>query len=85
MGMTELTDTMKGYIKAIFSMEEEGNEVKTTNLAKAVNVKPASVTEMIQKLGLIGLVHHDPYHGITLTEKGKNIVTMIVRKHRLLE
>ena len=58
MGMIELTDTMKEYIKAIFFIEEEGNEAKTANLAKAVNVKPASVTEIIQKLVLIGLVHH---------------------------
>jgi len=83
--MTELTSTMKDYIKAIFFMEEAGREAKTTNLAQEVKVKPASVTEMVQKLSSIGLVHHDPYHGIKLTKKGKDAVTKIVRKHRLLE
>jgi DtxR family Mn-dependent transcriptional regulator len=83
--MTELTSTMKDYIKAIFFMEEEGKEAKTTDLAGEIKVKPASVTEMVQKLASMGLVHHDPYHGTKLTEKGKDTVTEIVRKHRLLE
>lgn len=83
--MTELTSTMKGYLKLIFFMEEEGKEAKTTNLAREVKVKPASVTEMVQKLASMGLVHHDPYRGIRLTEKGKETATKIIRKHRLLE
>lgn len=76
---------MKDYIKAIFFMEEEGKEAKTTELARKVKVKPASVTEMIQKLASMGLVDHYPYHMIKLTEKGKNTAMKIVRKHRLLE
>jgi DtxR family Mn-dependent transcriptional regulator len=83
--MTELTSTMKDYIKAIFFMEEEGKEAKTTELAGEIKVRPASVTEMVQKLASMGLVHHDPYRGIGLTEKGKDVATEIVRKHRLLE
>jgi DtxR family Mn-dependent transcriptional regulator len=31
------------------------------------------------------LVKYEPYHGASLTKKGKNIVTRIKRKHRLLE
>jgi DtxR family Mn-dependent transcriptional regulator len=76
---------MKDYIKAIFFMGEEGKEAKTTDLAGEIKVKPASVTEMVQKLASMGLVHHDPYRGIKLTEKGKDTATEIVRKHRLLE
>ena len=50
-----------------------------------IRVKPSSVTEMIQKLVLMGLVKHDPYHRIKLTEKGKKMAVKIVRKHGLLE
>ena len=83
--MSEITSTMKDYIKTIFFLEEEGKEAKTTELAWKIRVKPASVTEMIGKLASRGLVNHDPYHGIKLTEKGKNTAMKIVRKHRLLE
>ena len=83
--MTELTSTMRDYLKTIFFLEEEGKGAKTTILAREVKVKPASVTEMVQKLASMGLVHHDPYRRIKLTEKGKDAATKIVRKHRLLE
>lgn len=76
---------MKDYLKEIFLMEESGEEVKTTKLAKKLQVKPASITDMVKKIALMGFISYKPYHSIKLTKKGKRIVMKILRKHRLLE
>jgi DtxR family Mn-dependent transcriptional regulator len=83
--MNEITPTMRDYIRSIFILEEEGRETKTSELARRLGIKPASVTEMIEKLASLGLVSHDRYRGTRMTEKGKNVTNSILRRHRLLE
>lgn len=83
--MVELTNAMKEYMKTIFLMENGGNKVKTTEISKKLQVKPASVTEMIRKLASLGLLAYEPYRGIKLTKKGKDTAIDILRRHRLLE
>ncbi len=58
---------------------------KNQYLSEYLNVKPASITQMVQKLAERGLVEYTPYKGSGLTEEGKNLAQNIVRKHRLLE
>ena len=83
--MNEITPAMRDYIRSIFLLEEEGRETKTSELARRLGIRPASVTEMIEKLASLGLVAHDPYRGTRMTEKGKSVINSIFRKHRLLE
>jgi len=83
--MNEITPTMRDYIRSIFILEEEGRETKTSELARRLGIKPASVTEMIEKLASLGLVAHDLYRGTRMTEKGKSVINSILRRHRLLE
>ena len=83
--MNEITPAMRDYIRSIFVLEEEGRETKTSELARRLGIRPASVTEMIEKLASLGLVAHDPYRGTRMTEKGKSVINSILRRHRLLE
>ena len=73
------------YLEAIFELTEKDGSAKTSDIAKHMNVKPASVTEMLGKLSDDGFVEHKPYYGTTLTRKGRNHAKKIKRKHRLLE
>jgi DtxR family Mn-dependent transcriptional regulator len=50
-----------------------------------LNVSPASVSEMINKLSGEGWITNEPYHGFKLTKKGEKIAVNLVRKHRLIE
>ncbi len=54
-------------------------------MAKAVGVRPATVTEMFKKLAGRGLLKYTPYRRIELTEEGIVEAQKILRKHRLLE
>jgi len=73
------------YLKVILFLGEDGKPVKTTEIAKALKLAPATVTEGLQKLAEEGLVRYEPYHGASLTDEGGEIARRTRRKHRLLE
>lgn len=80
----ERSEQEEMYIETIYRLTEEGGKAKTTEIAKAWKVAPASATEMVQKLAEKGLVDYAPYHGATLTADGMREAKDIIRKHRLL-
>ncbi|MFH1834710.1 MAG: metal-dependent transcriptional regulator [Methanobacteriota archaeon] len=73
------------YLETIYGLTEEADSAKTSEIAKQLNVKPASVTEMLKKLASEGYIKYQPYHGSSLTKKGLAYGKKIKRKHRLLE
>lgn len=79
---TEITEQ---YLKIIYNLTEEGGAAKTTDIASAMNIAPASVTQMLHKLAEHGYIDHEPYKGVVLRAKGRKIASKIARKHRLLE
>ncbi len=80
-----VTEIAEQYLKIIYNLTEEGGVAKTSDIAKAMDVAPASATEMMQKLSRQGFVKHEKYHGANLTPKGLKIARQVTRKHRLLE
>ncbi len=44
--------------------------IRPVDLSNAINVKPSSVTRMIQKLDETGFITYEKYRNIALTEKG---------------
>ena len=58
----------------------------TTNaLAERLGVTAGSASGMVKRLGELGLVEHEPYHGVSLTEDGRRVALEVLRHHRLLE
>lgn len=81
-----LTTTEENYIKALLGISTEGDgEAGTNQLAARLDVRPATVTDMVKKLKEKSLVDYKRYGKIRLTEKGRSKATQIVRKHRLWE
>ncbi len=73
------------YLEAIYRLEKKRGYAKTMELAKKLNVVPGSVTNTIEGLEKRGLVIHEPYKGVKLTEKGRKVASNVVRRHRLAE
>jgi DtxR family Mn-dependent transcriptional regulator len=73
------------YLKVIYKLTEEGGLAKTSDIADALEVAPASVTEMLHKLSDQGYITHEPYRGVRLRARGRRIGQRLTRKHRLLE
>jgi len=75
----------ENYIKAIFHLQGEDSTVTTNELAKELNTKPASVTDMMKKLKQKKLLHYQPYKVFHLSNEGKKVAIGIIRRHRLWE
>jgi DtxR family Mn-dependent transcriptional regulator len=65
--------------------ERSGGAVSTTDLAERLGLTPGSVSAMIRKLADLGLVEHQRYHGVRLTDRGREVALEVLRHHRLLE
>jgi len=78
--------TEENYLKTIFKLQEQyGDTVANSDLAKAMEVHSASVTDMLKKMAKKKLINYEKSRGFRLTEKGKQIALSIIRKHRLWE
>ncbi|HVP01857.1 MAG TPA: metal-dependent transcriptional regulator [Solirubrobacteraceae bacterium] len=77
---------VEDYAKAIYALERRADgAVTTTALAERLGVTPASASGMVRKLDELGLVAHEPYRGVVLTEDGRRVALEVIRHHRLLE
>jgi DtxR family Mn-dependent transcriptional regulator len=54
-------------------------------LAAKLGLAASSVTEMVKKLVVHGLVDHEPYGAVTLTPEGTTLALRMVRRHRIIE
>lgn len=75
----------ENYIKAIFHLQKESQQVSTLQLAGKLQTKPASVTDMMKKLKNKKLLNYKPYYGFRLSAQGNRVALGIIRRHRLWE
>jgi DtxR family Mn-dependent transcriptional regulator len=81
-----MTYSEENYLKAIYHLSVfQKKGVNTNAIAKMVDSKASSVTDMIKKLAEKNLVQYQKYQGVVLTPEGLQAAKMIVRKHRLWE
>lgn len=82
---TGLSRSAEDYLKAVYSLNERGQPAGTNELARALDVRPGSVSGMIRRLAEDGLLEHRPYHGVRLTPEGSREALKILRRHRIIE
>jgi DtxR family Mn-dependent transcriptional regulator len=76
----------ENYLKAIYHLELDADKGISTNaIAKKINAKASSVSDMIKKLSDKEVVIYKKYQGVKLTDLGKKTAANIVRNHRLWE
>jgi len=82
----ELTAVAQDYLKVIWNAQEWSLEkVSTKMLAEKIGVSASTASESIRKLAEQGLVDHEKYGAVTLTESGRRAALAMVRRHRLIE
>jgi len=80
-----MSNSTEEYLEAIYNLTQNGETATTSDIAKRLQIAPASTTEMLKKLAGEDYVNYSPYQGVTLTSKGLGIGERVTRKHRLLE
>ena len=81
-----LTSVAQDYLRVILKVQEwSGEKVSTKMLAERIGVSASTASESIRKLADQGLVEHEKYGAVTLTDRGRRAAVSVVRRHRLLE
>ncbi len=83
-----LSYTEENYLKALLHITYENGDKKdagTNEIAAYLNIKPATVNDMLKKLKEKKLIDYEKYGKSSLTTSGKKLAVEVVRKHRLWE
>ena len=78
------TTREEDYLEVIAELVELKGYATTLDISRFMNVSPPSVTKMLQKLDEKKYLEYEKYHGINLTNKGKQVADTIRRKHSTL-
>jgi DtxR family Mn-dependent transcriptional regulator len=82
-----LSQSIEDYLKAVYELTRDEERASTNALADYLNVAPASVTGMLQKLAGTepALLEYQKHRGVKLTKQGEKVALETIRHHRLLE
>ncbi|WP_291787837.1 metal-dependent transcriptional regulator [Cecembia sp.] len=84
--MIKFTPAEESYLKAIYHISDEGKRTVSTNdISFQMKTKPASVSDMLRRLGEKEVIEYRKYYGVNITEEGKKLALQTIRKHRLWE
>lgn len=81
----KVSSSKENYLKAIYHLQEEDGVVTTNALAKELDTRAASITDMLKKLKTQKLLLYEKYQGFRLSPEGRKVAIQIIRKHRLWE
>ena len=76
--------TIEDYVELVNDLQKIRKRVHTNDVASALDINPASVTEIFQKLSEEGYIDYEKYGGVALTEKGRRIAIATKKKHDTL-
>lgn len=76
-----LSPNEEDYIEMIYRLQKEMTSVKITDLSKALNIKPSSVSNMVKKLQQKNLLTHELYGSIILSDLGKDMGKKFLDRH----
>jgi len=84
--MIKLSHAEENYLKAIYKLSDAGKKgVSTNDISAEMKTKPASVSDMLRKLGEKAVIEYRKYYGVHITEDGKTLALRTIRKQRLWE
>ena len=79
------SQSAEDYLERILELVQETGQARVVDIANSLNVRQASVTNMVKKLCELGYVDHEKYkRGLVLTKKGQQVALEIQRRHETL-
>src|SRR2546427_193262 len=78
------SQSAEDYLERIQELIEEKGYARVVDIASSLQVKQASVTSMVQKLGELGYLNYEKYRRLILTRKGREVARNIQQRHNTL-
>ena len=76
-----LTPCQENYLEHIYCLAREGVPVRVRDIADAAGVRMPSVTRALGRLAEAGLVVHQRYGSVEITEQGRSAAEAIRQRH----
>jgi Mn-dependent DtxR family transcriptional regulator len=76
--------TVEDYLERILELINSKGYARVVDIAAALKISQASVTNMVQRLDAEGLLKYEKYRGLILTASGKSLAHKIAQRHKLL-
>ena len=80
----KMTPSKENYLKVMLELSSEDG-IRSTDIASALGISKASVSNMMNVLRNEGYVSKEKYGAVTLTESGKCAAVNIKRRYELLK
>ncbi len=86
---SELSNKMRANLAEIYRFidrqPQRADYVSSSQLAELLVVSPPAVNRMVNRLSKLGLLDHQPYQGIAITEAGRVQALQHIRNQRIAE
>ncbi|KXL53224.1 transcriptional regulator MntR [Anaerotignum neopropionicum] len=82
--VVEITTAMEDYLEMIYRLFKKNSKTRVNDLSRMLNVKPSSVTKMVQQLNELGYVSSEKYGQIELTEQGRALGEYLLYRHEVI-
>ena len=81
----QLSSTHEMYLKVVYRLAQQNEVPRVRDIAKGLGVSPGTVSAVLKKLERGGLVRHDRYGVVALTEDGNDVAECIVRRFETIK
>jgi Mn-dependent DtxR family transcriptional regulator len=75
---------VEDYLERILGLINTKGYARVVDIAQALEISQASVTNMVQRMDAEGLLKYEKYRGLVLTTAGETLARNITRRHELL-
>jgi len=83
-GEKEVSHSMAHYLQAIASLKEDKGHARVGDIADVLGVSRSGVTSMLRSLQSRGLVDHERYGCVELTDGGRSLASRTESNRRVL-
>lgn len=83
--MKKISSCMKDYLVAIRDLVDEKRYASISDIAKKLKVSRPSATQVVSKLTRIGLVNHEHYGDVFITDAGREIADSVSFRQNLFK
>ena len=83
--VSDLIDTTEMYLRTVYELEEEGIVPLRARIAERLHQSGPTVSQTVARMERDGLITVEGDRHLELSEKGRQLATRVMRKHRLAE
>lgn len=80
-----ISGALREYLEAIYEISQEKSNVRTTDIALRLGISKPSVNRAVTTLKAKGLVTHEPYGAVVLTDKGRALGEYSGNKNKMIK